>query len=286
MNLNKNIKFFGVYELHEMLAEGVFSQIFEVSSGGQRFALKKLRPHLMFDNEYTILLETEGRLLTKIQDPEHFPQLFAQGKQGDEHYLVMELIEGLNLERAIERSYEKKLPATAGLGTYIALEICKGLEALEDLSLFSHQATVHGDLRASNVMLSRDGKIKMIDLGLKGGTFDYMPLERLHDERISAYTDIYALGHILYELFHGQRLFKGKTKLESYMEMRDLKIEDNLFRTSLPIAIRKILMKCLNQEEGKHYSDLKGLRRDLELFLEAEPCKILDVQQWIRQLLA
>ena len=274
METNKNIKFFGSYQVEAKLAEGAFSEVLRVSLNHQNFALKKLRPHLQFDYEYTALLETEALLLSKIKDSEHFPLFYEKGKEQTEHYLIIELIEGLNLEKIIEKSFKKNLPASVATGTKIALEICKGLENLQKLNLFPQQATVHGDLRASNVMLSEDGKIKMIDLGLKGGTFDYMPLERLHDQVISAYTDIYALGHILYEIFHGQRLFKGKSKLESYMEMRDLKVDESIFKNSLPLKLKKILVRCLNQEEKIHYTRLEELHQDLENLTQDEACDL------------
>ena len=260
--------YFGTYEIIGKIAEGAFCDIFKVMKEGDYYALKKLKPYMMFDREYIPLLKTEALLLSKVKDQAHFPILYDHGQINEESFSILELVEGINLEDLIRISFLKKETLSFRLVAKLLLEICRGLEVLHHLDLMGDNPTVHGDLRASNVMVSATGEVKLIDLGLKGGTFDYMPLERLHDRNLTFYTDIYAAGHILYELIHGKRLFgSAKTKLEAYFQMRDLQITDGLFEKVESSEIRKILVKCLRQEPNFHYSEAGEMRADLDEFL-------------------
>lgn len=283
MTSNKNIKFYGIYALQEKISEGAFSEIFRVTREGRDYALKKLRPYLQFDYEYTVLLSTEAFLLSQLRDSPHFPYFYEKGEQEREDYLILELIEGMNLEELIQLSHAQGFAPSEVAVCQIGLDICKGLEILHYLSIFQDKPTVHGDLRASNVMLSQKGQVKMIDLGLKGGTFDYMPLERLHDRLITPYTDIYALGHILYELLHGKRLFKGTCKLEAYMEMREIVVDQSLFRSELAPSVKEILVRCLNQDPKVRYPNLKEIKEDLESFLSRNTDPSKDLQAWVKE---
>ncbi len=280
----QNIKLFADYVLLDKVASGAFSEIYKVNKDGNFFALKKLLPHLKYDREYRTLFETEAKLLQSISDPAHFPLFYEKGVYEDEHFLILELIEGCNLENAIEVAYKNNIAISPEVASLIALEICKGLETLHHTSVLPEKPIVHGDLRASNVMMSKTGEVKMIDLGLKGGTFDYMPLERLHDRIITPYSDIYALGHILYEMLHGQRLLKAKTKLEAYFEMRETNIDENIFKESLPREIKQILVKILKQDSSSKYQNVAELKKDLESFLELH-LPNQDIKQWIHPLL-
>jgi len=279
-------RYFGPYLILKKLAEGAFSQIFEVSEKDQNFALKKLKPYLKYDREYISLLKTEAALLEKTAGLPHFPRLFRSGEVEGEFYLLLELIEGINLEKAVEISFQVGEPKNYSRAAHIVSEIAKGLKQLHAIPLFRDAPTLHGDLRRSNVMVSSMGEVKLIDLGLKGGTFDYMPLERLHDRILTPFTDIYALGHILYEVLHGKRLFKGTSKLEAYCEMRNLKVEDALFDPDIPTPLRKILLRSLHQDPRIRYGDIVEMTGDLGTYLskEGQGFKPQELEDWMKNL--
>ncbi len=276
--------YFGPYQIIRKVGSGAFAEIFEVQKEGQFLALKKLKDYMKYDTEYIPLIKTEARLLSSLKDPDHFPLLFDSGEIEEEHYLTLELIDGLNLEEAIQRSVQSQARVSTRLACQILWEVARGLEHLHLAKFSPTQPTVHGDLRASNVMAARAGKVKLIDLGLKGGTFDYMPLERLHDGVITPFTDIFAAGHILYELLHRKPLFKGKTKLEAYFEMRDLKVNEGVFEPSIEPGVKHILVKCLNQDPQVHYRNVSELRMDLENFLNSASSDHESISNWVCKL--
>lgn len=261
---------FGPYPILRKVNQGEFSQIFAVQKDGREVALKKLKTYLKYDYEYSILIDNEAALLGRVQDPDHFPQFFGHGEIDHEHYLLLELLDGVDLGKfnRLDAGDSALLPLP--LVGRIVLEMARGLKSLHDTLTPESQPSVHADLRPSNVMVTRQGGVKLIDLGLKGGTFIYMPLSRMHSREIDPYTDIYAWGHILYELTHGEQLFKAKDKLGTYFEMRDKKITPDLFADRLPDAMRRLLSEILQQETAPRYTAMAPLIEDLEKILAEE----------------
>ncbi len=258
----KNTTFFSDYLVKKKISEGAYSEIYEVEKQSKKYALKKLKAHLKHDRDQQTLLKTEAKLLKNLNDP-HFPILYESGKWNEEIYLILELIHGINLEELIFKHWPLCSQISLPLKCYLIREICLGLEILHQKNdPIKKTPLVHGDLRASNTILSIEGEMKIIDLGLKGGTFDYMPLERLHENLTTPFSDIYATGHIFFELLHGKRLFKADTKLEAYFEMRNLEMSEKTFDPSLPSEIGQILLNCLHQQ--KHFQNVQSLLGELK----------------------
>jgi len=278
---------FGPYRVLEKVSQGAFSEIFKVEKEGRTYVLKKLLDYMKYDVQYRELLENEQELLKLIGHHPRFPALYDFGNHDDQLFLILEFIAGLNLKAAMERTIEIEHTVSPPLACHLLSEICAGLEFLHDLSFDGKTKLVHGDLRASNVMVASNVGVKLIDLGLKVGTFDYMPLERHHHRILGPYTDIYAAGHILYELLHQKHLFQGKTKLEAYFEMREIEISESTFRESLPAAVKKILVKALRQDPDTRYTSARAFREDLEAYLRqaAAPSQDTDIGVWTRTLL-
>lgn len=279
-------KKFAGYEIVRPVGSGGYFDIFLTEKEGAEFALKRIKRHFMYDRGVVSSIQKEGQVLEAVQNSPHFPRFFEQGVENEFHFLVLEYIDGVNLEQASERSRAKNLPLSPLLGAQILLEICQGLRELHQLEITSGQSAIHGDLKPRNVMVSTGGKTKIIDLGLTGGTFNYMPLERLHDKAVTAFSDIFALGQTAYELFHEDRLFKGKTTLAAYFEMREIKITEDTFNSKLPLGLRRILARCLDQESPERFQNIEEMGVELESFLSGEnfgfqPEKL---GQWIRSL--
>ncbi len=262
---------FSIYQILEKIAQGAYAEIFRVRKGEIDFALKKLKPHLKFDSERIATLKTEAKMLEWVGGEPHFPKIYEHGEEQDECFIIMELIEGPNLGELVKKIGSKKNNISLNERIRWVLGICRGVEFLHGLKSESGNPVIHGDLKPRNVMLGKNHEIKIIDLGLKGGTFDYIPIERLHDKIIGPYSDIYATGHILYELLHGECLLKAKGELETYFEMRDLRVREEIFAPNLPKDLKKILVRSLNQDPITRYASVKEMREDLEGFLKNYP---------------
>jgi eukaryotic-like serine/threonine-protein kinase len=261
---------FGPYQIGEKIAEGAYAEIFKVATGGREFALKKLKLHLKYDSEAIAVLRTEGELLRLVQGERHFPKLIDSGIVEEENFLVLEWIQGANLREISKNSSESRLEITLTDKAQLVWEICGGVEFLHGLKASPGTAVIHGDLKPENVMVDITGRVVILDLGLKGGTFTYVPLERLHEKVIGPYSDIYATGHIFFELLHGVKLFQAKTELEAYFQMRDLRISEEIFSSEIPLSIRRILVRALNQDPRSRFEKISEFREALEDYFQEE----------------
>jgi serine/threonine-protein kinase len=230
-------------------------------------------------------LKNEAKLFSIIAEHRYFPRFYELGEIDDEVFLVLEFINGISLDPLVKGASKGPSPLPISFVCAIVLQIALGLEYLHSLELEPGRPCVHADLRPSNVMVSTQGEVKLIDLGLKGGTFIYMPLRRLHTRTIDYYTDLFALGHIFYELLHRQPLYTGERRFDVYVEMRETKINPETFDPRIPMPLREILTRLLNQEGENYYRSTSELVKDLNrviktLGLDLKPSAL---GEWIQK---
>lgn len=200
------------YLVRGSLGEGGFGQVFEAwdSKLRRKVALKRLKdvgPSMAGTD-----LIREARLAASLRHPAYV-QIYAVEEDGDGQTIVMELIDGLTLKQVL---------STGPIAGRTAVDIVRQVaEAMEEAH---QQGLVHGDLKPSNIMLERSGKVRILDFGLAAhmnvdattssvgsdpqGTIAYMAPELLNGARASVLSDVYALGVVLFELLTGQRPFR------------------------------------------------------------------------------
>lgn len=275
---------FGPYWLLRTVGSGAYSEIFLVEKeAGIRSCLKRNLRHYRYDREVYEVLDQEAAILSRLNGSPYFPRLLQSGIIDDCHYIEMEYIEGLSLFHMVQKKGGCLSPE---LSAFITLEICRALEVLHGLTLKDGRPVVHGDVKTENVMVDVHGQVKIIDLGLHGATFRFMPLDRLHDDIITPYSDLYATGHILFEMTHGRHLFEKAGKFETYVKMRETRIEESTFREDLPAALKKILTRALKQDAEDRFHSASELRTVLEEFLRSAnpPMSPSTLAAWVRKL--
>lgn len=274
---------FAGYELLRLAGSGGYFEVFQARNAEGIFALKRIKRHLMYDRSVIASLQKEADMLARLDSP-RFPRFFKTGEAEEFHFIVLEFIEGRTLEALIQRANELASPLPWPRVLDLMEQLSLGLEELHQVEIEPGRRAVHGDFKPRNSMLSAAGEVKIIDLGLQGGTFNYMPLERLHTKSITPFSDVYALGQSAYELLHGERLYKSETTLEAYFEIRETKIDPAKFRQDLPTEIREILRRCLDQETEDRFKEMSELRRELEK-LRSEVTKNTtqeELSQWLK----
>jgi hypothetical protein len=171
-----------------------------------------------------------------------------------QHFLSMEYVDGENLASLLRRI--GRLPADKALD--IARQLCAGLGAAHDLGV------LHRDLKPENVMLDGQGKVRITDFGLAGledsirgddlrsGTPAYMSPEQLTGREVTARSDVYSLGLVLYEIFTGRKAFEGKTFAELLRKHRDEQpIDPSLLVPDLDPAVERTILRCIRKEPAK-----------------------------------
>ncbi len=175
---------------------------------GQPVALKFLPPSLKQDSQQLSQFHNEARTARQVSHP-NVCRVYDIGEADGHLFLTMEYVDGEDLSSLLRRI--GRLPEDKALE--IARQICAGLAAAHE------RGVVHRDLKPANIMLDGNGKVRIMDFSLAAtgpvtgiaGTPAYMAPEQLAGGHVTAKSDIYALGLVLYELFTGKRVFEAKT---------------------------------------------------------------------------
>ncbi len=237
------------YRIISLLGRGGMGEVFRADdlTLGQPVALKFL-PESMIDRSMLERFRNEVRIARRISHP-NVCRVFDIGETESQVFLSMEYVDGEDLSSLLRRI--GRLPRDKALE--IARKICAGLAAAHD------KGVLHRDLKPSNIMLDGRGEVRIMDFGLaslaheiedvRSGTPAYMAPEQLVGKEVTARSDIYALGLVLYEVFTGKPAFEGKT----HDEIMRLRRESTLHRPStlvhdLDPAVEMVILRCLEEE--------------------------------------
>ena len=208
----------------------------------------KFLPESMIDRSMLERFRNEVRIARRISHP-NVCRVYDIGETDNQVFLSMEYVDGEDLSSLLRRI--GRLPRDKALE--IARKICAGLAAAHD------KGVLHRDLKPSNIMLDGQGEVLIMDFGLAGlaheiedvrsGTPAYMAPEQLAGKEVTARSDIYALGLVLYELFTGKPAFEGNT----HDEIVRVRRESTPHRPStlvrdLDPAVELVILRCLEEE--------------------------------------
>lgn len=211
---------FGKYRVLRRIASGGMAEVYLCRLSGEegfrkRVALKVVHPRYADDPRFRELFVREARLAASFSHP-NLVQVFDFGREGDAHFLAMEYVEGWNLAQAAEQARQLHVPISPGAWRRWVDGIWSGLAYLHEKGI------VHRDVSPSNVLVARNGTVKITDFGVSGaggdgrangnaraGKSGYLAPERVRGEEATPSSDLFAAGVISVELILGRRLFAG-----------------------------------------------------------------------------
>jgi serine/threonine-protein kinase len=217
---------------------------------GQPVALKFLPAGLERDQKRLNRFLGEVRMSLRVTHP-NVCRVYDVGEVDGHHYLSMEYVDGEDLASLLRRI--GRLPQDKAVE--MARQLCAGLHAAHE------EGILHRDLKPANVMLDGRGRIKITDFGLAGlqesfegadvgvGTPAYMAPEQTSRREVTARSDIYALGLVLYELFTGKPAFSGRTAAELARAHRDAApTSPSSIITDLDATVESVILRCLEKD--------------------------------------
>jgi serine/threonine protein kinase/Tol biopolymer transport system component len=274
----------GQYRILEPLGKGGMGEVFlaEDTRLQRRVALKILAPELAADPDRRQRFEREARAAAQLNHP-NIVTIHSVEEIDGIPFLTLELIEGQTLAGVI--------PAGGmALDKLLALAI-----PLADAVGAAHQRGItHRDLKPANVMVTTDGRVKVLDFGLAKlredianamaaamptqemtgegrilGTIAYMSPEQAEGRAVDPRTDVFAIGVLLHEMATGDRPFKGDTQMSVLSAIiKDTPASVTDVKPELPRDLARIIRHCLAKDPEDRYQTAKDLRNDLRALKE------------------
>src|SRR5688572_5442087 len=251
---------------------------------GRDVAVKVLPESLAGDPERLARLEREARTVAGLNHP-NIVVLHSVEDADGVRFLTMELVEGENLVKEIR---------PGGLPVARVLELAI---PIADALVAAHQrGVVHCDLKPANVMVTAEGRVKVLDFGLATttaaasattpaldvtrtrydpsseglGTAPYMAPEQIRGEPTDARTDLFAFGVLLFELLTGRRPFQGATSADvTSAILRDPPPAIGALRADVPADLGRLVGRCLEKDPGRRVQTARDVRSELELVARA-----------------
>ncbi|HKI77127.1 MAG TPA: FlgO family outer membrane protein [Ignavibacteriaceae bacterium] len=256
------------YKIIEKLGQGGMGIVYLAldTKLDRKVAIKFLPNSISVSPEEKERFKIEARASAALSHP-NIATIYAIEECDGKTFIVMEYINGVELKEKINKGL---LPLSEV--TSVAYQIAEGLEA-------SHKAgVVHRDIKSQNIMITNDGKVKIMDFGLakiKGGsqvtkvgatvgTVSYMAPEQMQGENVDARADIFSFGVIIFELLTGKMPFRGEHEaaiMYSIQNEEPLSIQD--LRPEVPQSMVKIILKMLEKDPQKRYKGALEFVNDL-----------------------
>ena len=261
--------FAGRYQVIEELGKGGMGRVYKVFDEKikEKVALKLLKPEISADEQAIERFSNELRFARKIAH-RHVCRMFDLGEDRGTHYITMEYVPGEDLKSILRMMGQM----SAGKAVLVARQICEGLAEAHRLGV------VHRDLKPQNIMIDRDGNVRIMDFGIarslkvKGmtgagvviGTPEYMSPEQIEGQDVDSRSDIYSLGIILYEMVTGRVPFEGDTflsiavkqKTEQPRNPRDI-------NPQIPDDIVRLILHCLEKDKARRYQSVEDILSEL-----------------------
>jgi len=259
------------YERIELIARGGMSEVWKVrnNTDGAIYALKILSTETteLMKRFKEVFAADEGRIALRLDHP-NVVHTFQYGQEGNLYYIVMEFVDGPNLERLIIQGDSRVRKNRFD----ILIQVGRGLNYIH------RQGLIHRDFCPKNILYDSHNVTKIIDFGLTipaasrptsivdlSGTASYMAPEQIKRLKLDERTDIYAFGVTAFEILTGRRPFPHSSdrerRLQYHLNVEPLKLRE--LDATLPEGLQEVIARCIEKKPELRYKSMDEVMREL-----------------------
>ena len=259
------------YEILELIGSGGMANVYKARCHrlNRLVAIKMLKSDLVDNADFRRRFHDESQAVAQLSHA-NIVSVYDVSTNPDREYIVMELIDGITLKQYMERRGRMDWRESLHFITQI----------MRGLSHAHSRGIIHRDIKPQNIMVLRDGSVKVADFGIaclanQGqtltqealGSVHYISPEQARGDRIDARSDIYSAGVVLYEMLTGRLPFEGDSAVSvAIQHLSSVPLAPRDIDPSIPEPLELICMKAMNSDPNKRYASADAMIEDLEKF--------------------
>lgn len=259
------------YEILERIGSGGMSDVYKARCHklNRLVAIKVLKDEFSSDSTFVGKFKLEAQAAARLSHP-NIVSVYDVADEGSMHYIVMELIEGITLKSYIAKKGRLEVREAVG----IAIQVAQGIAAAHA------QNIVHRDIKPQNIIISRDGKVKVADFGIARaataqtmtssamGSVHYISPEQARGGYSDGRSDIYSLGVTIFEMVTGRLPFDGDNTVSiALAHLEEPITRPSVYNPAVPVSLEHIILKCTEKKPEQRYATAEELIADLRRVL-------------------
>ncbi|NUU75931.1 Stk1 family PASTA domain-containing Ser/Thr kinase [Paenibacillus xylanilyticus] len=266
----------GRYEVIERVGGGGMALVYKAQDLllNRNVAIKVLRQQFVHDEEFIRRFRREAQSAASLSHP-NVVSIYDVGQEDDVHYIVMEYVEGKNLNEIIK----ERAPLQVDEAVRIASQIADALDHAH------HNQIIHRDIKPHNILIGRNGRVKVTDFGIARavtsttitqtgsvvGSVHYFSPEHAKGIVTGEKSDLYSLGIVLYQMLTGQLPFLGESPISVALKhLQEEFDEPRKFNPLIPQSVENVILKSMRKNPQERYQSAKEMQNDLETCLLPE----------------
>ena len=291
---------FGKYTLLKRLARGGMAELFLARSSGlagvERLAvIKVVAKRFAEDRSFVDMFQDEVRIAATLNHP-HIGQVLDVGQVGSSFYLAMEHIHGHDLRAMVQRSLKDRGAALPpAFVVSVAVRICSALHCAHEARGLDGRplGIVHRDVSPSNIMVTFDGVVKLVDFGIAKaanrmsltqpglikGKVRYLSPEQVLGDEVDRRSDVFTLGTTIWESTVGRHLFDGDQDIQVYEAISKAWVRrPSALIPGYPAGLEQVLLCALARDPAQRFPNAQTMQRELERFAQKQGYSLSDIE--------
>lgn len=266
----------GRYQVIERIGGGGMALVYRAHDIllNRNVAIKVLRNQFVHDEEFIRRFRREAQSAASLSHP-NVVSIYDVGQEDEVHYIVMEYIEGKNLNEIIK----ERAPMQVDESVRIASQICDALDHAHMNQI------IHRDIKPHNILIGRNGRVKVTDFGIARavtsttitqtgsvvGSVHYFSPEHAKGVTTGEKSDLYSLGIVLYQMLTGVLPFLGESPISVALKHLQEEFEEpRLLNPLIPQSVENVILKSMRKNPEERYQSAKQMLQDLETCLLPE----------------